>query len=433
MKLRLINFLLFILLLVSESVLFPCTMFVATDNDLTLVGNNEDGFNPIVRAHFYPGSEGTYGRVYFCHDDGYPQGGMNDQGLVFDGFATSYFPLKEQVGKPIFRGNLSSLAMRECATVDEVISLYKSYNLKSQRMEYYQLMFADRQGNSVIIEGDRFHLNRREVQVVTGFYLSTLKKDQPIPCKRYKIARTMLKKYPVNVTTFEKILAAVSQNLGTGRTIYSNIYDVRKGIIYIYYFGNFTRPVIIHLQEELKKGYRKVDFNRYFKATSAVKAFKNAYQKRIHRFRLPGIGLLISGLIFILALVLILFFLLASQFNSIAEKIKVNHWKDATPRFFRIWLICHAAVGILGTGFLFLDIPLIEILLKRGLEIPSYPVVILISWAMLLLTVVSAVFFINIRKKNSLPHTHRILIIILIINSLYLIIHHITWGFFHLA
>ena len=433
MKLRLINFLLCILLLFSESVLFPCTMFVATDNDLTLVGNNEDGFNPIVRAHFYPGSEGTYGRVYFCHDDGYPQGGMNDQGLVFDGFATAYFPLKEQVGKPIFRGNLSSLAMRECATVDEVISLYKSYNLKSQRMEYYQLMFADRQGNSVIIEGDRFHLNRREVQVVTGFYLSTLKKDQPIPCKRYKIARTMLKKYPVNVTTFEKILGAVSQNLGTGRTIYSNIYDVRKGIIYIYYFGNFTQPVTIHLQEELKKGYRKVDFNRYFKATSAVKAFKNAYQKRIHRFRLPGIGLLISCSIFILALVFILFFLLASQFNSIAEKIKVNHWKDATPRFFRIWLICHAAVGILGTGFLFLDIPLIEILLKRGLEIPSYPVVILISWAMLLLTVVSAVFFINIRKKNSLPHTHRILIIILIINSLYLIIHHITWGFFHLA
>ena len=66
---------------------------------------------------------------------------------IIDGFATGYFPLKEQAGKPIFRGNLSCRAMRECATVDEVIALYKNCNLKSQRMEYYRLMFADAQGN----------------------------------------------------------------------------------------------------------------------------------------------------------------------------------------------------------------------------------------------------------------------------------------------
>jgi hypothetical protein len=408
-------------------------MFVATDNDLTLVGNNEDGFNPIVRAHFYPGSDGTYGRIYFCHDDGYPQGGMNDQGLVFDGFATEYFPLKEQEGKPVFRGFLARRAMRECATVDEVIALFKSYNLKSQRMEYYQLMFADRQGDSVIIEGDRFLLNRGGVQVVTGFYQSTLGKDQPVPCDRYKTARAMLEKHPVNVSTFEKILAAVSQDMGSGRTIYSNIYDVKKGIIYIYYFENFTQPVTIHLQEELKKGYRKVDFSRYFKLTSAAKAFKEAYEKRIRRFRLPGIGILISRLIFILALVLILFVLTASKFNSIAEKFKVNHWKDSTPRFLRIWLIIHAAIGIPASGFPFLDIQLTEMLLKRGLEIPAYSVIILISWAMLLLTMGTAIFIIKNRKKNALPRTHRILLIILLINSLYLITHYITWGLFHLA
>jgi hypothetical protein len=317
--------------------------------------------------------------------------------------------------------------------VDEVIALYKRCDLKSQRMEYYQLMFADAQGNSVIIEGDRFHRNRRGIQVVTNFYLSILKKSQPIPYNRYKTARAMLEKHSVSVGTFEKILAAVSQDQGPGRTIYSNIYDPGKGIIYIYYFGDFTRPVTIHLREEIKKGHRVVDFNRDFQATSGVKAFNEAYQKRIHRFRLPGIGLLISRLIFILALVLILFVFVASQFKGIAEKFKVNLWKDTTPRFFRVWLISHAAIGVLGTGFLFLDIQFTETWLKLGLEIPSSPVIFLVSWAMLLLTVGTILLIFKTRKKNPLRLFHRILLIILIINSLYLVTHHITWGLFHLV
>jgi hypothetical protein len=419
--------------LLLSNILFPCTMFVATDNDLILVGNNEDGFNPNAQVQFYPGTNGNYDRIYFSYDDGFPQGGMNDQGLVFDGFATKYFPLKEQGGKPIFKEYLAKLAMRKCSTVDEVIDLYKRYNLQSQRMEYYQLMFADRQGNSVIIEGDRIHHNRLGNQVVTNFYLSTLKKNKPIPCSRYKTTLTMLKKHKASVETFEKILNAVSQNQRSGRTIYSNIYDLKKGIIYIYYFGDFSHPVTIHLQEEIKKGHRVVDFSHYFQSTPGVKAFNKAYQTRIHRFRLPGIGLLISRFVFILALVLILFVLLVPHFKGIAEKLKVNQWKDTTPCFLWIWLISHATIGILGTGFLFMDITFTEMWLKLGLEIPSSLKYNLISWGMLMFTVGTTFLIIKARKKNELCLSLRIFLIILIINSLYLITHQITWGFFHLV
>src|SRR5512143_2617171 len=79
-----------------------CTVFYAASGDLALAGNNEDSYGPLTRAWFISASEGRYGRVYFGYDDLLPQGGLNDQGLFFDGLSVPPKAPVASAQKPAF-------------------------------------------------------------------------------------------------------------------------------------------------------------------------------------------------------------------------------------------------------------------------------------------------------------------------------------------
>ena len=101
---------------ISVSVLAPpaalaCSAFLVADEDAVLFGNNEDYWNPLIKMWVVPGGDGDYGRVCFGYDNFYPQGGMNEKGLVFDGFATSSNPVTKSLDKPRFRGNIVDEAL----------------------------------------------------------------------------------------------------------------------------------------------------------------------------------------------------------------------------------------------------------------------------------------------------------------------------------
>lgn len=177
-------------------------MFNATQNGKTLVGNNEDWQDPYTKIWFEPARDGKYGRIYFGYRNLIPQGGMNDRGLVFDGFYTSFLKLKESVGKEKYEGYLFVKAMEECASVEDVIKLYSRYDLHGQGLEHAQYMFVDKTGDSVIIEGDTIHRKKGDFQVITNFYLSQLKAGDPIPCNRYKTAVAMLSDLKFSVDFF---------------------------------------------------------------------------------------------------------------------------------------------------------------------------------------------------------------------------------------
>ena len=106
-----------------------CTAFYAAYKGLILVGNNEDWWNPRTKMWFISPGENKYGRVYFGFDDFWPQGGMNDQGLFFDGFATKPLLVKKSIHKPVYKGNLIDKIMSECATINEVLNVLEKYNL----------------------------------------------------------------------------------------------------------------------------------------------------------------------------------------------------------------------------------------------------------------------------------------------------------------
>ena len=272
-RLFIILFLMFIFF--PAVTLFSCTMFTLTKNGKTLVGNNEDWKNPNTKMWFALPENGRFGVVYFSFDDSFPQGGMNDQGLVFDYMATQPLEAKDSRHKEKYNGDLMQKVMRECATVDEALKLIDKFNL--QYFRKFQVMIVDKSGDSAIIEGDVIQRIKGAFQVCTNFYLSKLKKGDNIPCDRYKIATELLNKNELTIDAFRQILAAVHQEGDWGGTQYSNIYDVNRGIVYLYHFHNYENVVVVNLEEEFKKGKHTIDIPSLFPDTFAAIRYKKGY------------------------------------------------------------------------------------------------------------------------------------------------------------
>ena len=255
-----------------KSSIYACTGFCISQGDLVLVGNNEDWKNPFTKVWYVPAEDDTYGRVYFGFDNFAPQGGMNEKGLVFDGFATSPHKVKKSLNKPTYGGNFMDMVMSQCATVDEVLKIFDKYNLEF--MERAMFFIADENGESAIIEGDQIIRKDGKYQIITNFYQSEVK-DRKIPCDRYKIADAILKDADeISVDLCKRVLTA-THNEGQTPTVYSNVYDLKKRIVYLYHFHNFQNVVKIDLAEELKKGPRRMDLPALFPRIYSAEVFMN--------------------------------------------------------------------------------------------------------------------------------------------------------------
>lgn len=241
-----------------------CTVFYAASGDLALAGNNEDSFNPLTRAWFIPASDGRYGRVYFGYDDLSPQGGLNDQGLFFDGLWVPNKALVTSAQKPDFPGGPLAMideVMARSATVDEALAFFERYSRPG--LETGQLFFGDRAGNSVIIEEDAIIRKKGPYQIATNFRLSE-NPDPPYFCGRYNTADERLSQAgSYSVELFRQILDATHQDHYV-QTVYSQVYNLKKGLIYLYLFHDFQNGVVLNLADELAKGPHMVSVASLF-------------------------------------------------------------------------------------------------------------------------------------------------------------------------
>jgi hypothetical protein len=265
-----------------------CTVFFASDGSTVLAGNNEDFYNSKTKVWFLPGEEGKYGRVYFGFDDYIRQGGMNDQGLFFDTVSAETLEMPQCKGKARYRGDLIAKAMEECATVEEVIVMFRELGPYADPTDVPSvrgaIMFSDKSGDSVIIEGDTQIRKQGRFQVMTNFYQSRSDLGG-FPCKRYAIANEMLGRGErISVDLFRGVLAAVHMDHEVGfsnPTVYSNIYDLKRGLVYVYHFHNFENTVVLDVAEELKKGRHDHDLPSLFPETMAAFVYESARPRQL--------------------------------------------------------------------------------------------------------------------------------------------------------
>ncbi len=257
-----------------------CTVFNCARGNQVLVGNNEDWqYATDAEMWFVSPTGKNYGRLFFGWKQllifPQAQGGMNDQGLFLDwALCPKSVSPEFSFQKKIATFSFSDKLLAQCATVEEAVEWVKRYNILFIQSH---IMLVDRSGNSAVIEwvdGEIKILRKiNDCQVITNFWLSRPDLGN-YPCPRYNSVTAMIEKEKeVSVESFASILkmAAQYERTADGKetgTIYSNVYDLTNGDVYIYYRRNFANPLKVNLAEELKKGNRSIKLKLLFRKPS---------------------------------------------------------------------------------------------------------------------------------------------------------------------
>jgi hypothetical protein len=256
-----------------------CTIYSASVGDKVLFGNNEDYYKPKTYLWTEPATDENYGCLYLGFKDYSHQGGINEKGLCFDANAlpkSKINPHSELALPPFYNPPYQNYAiwapvliLRKAATVEEAIEIASKYQRKNwypnSGVISYQLNFADAKGDAVVISVDENgelaftkKKNGENYLISTNYNKANLENALEYPCWRYNKAEEMLKginnENDLSINYFKSILDSVHVEGIFNNTLYSNIFDLKKGIIYLYHWHQFDEVVVLKLDEELAKG-----------------------------------------------------------------------------------------------------------------------------------------------------------------------------------
>jgi len=242
-----------------------CSVFNHTAGDVIRVGRNLDWVETSRgRIGFLPAGQDQYGAVVFYNDDDiWPQGGMNDQGLVLGMTATPYL---EITGNP--DGQQMTLSFWEdlwasCANVEDVLQYLAMFDLGSQEgyFEQGQMLWTDASGASAIVEGDEIIHGKGDHQTITNFLQS-----QPelgwYPCPRFELIEAALTaEIVMNTEYFTGIIEDAHGTLWGGYTVWSLYYEPETLDFTVYNRGDFDRPFHFNLADELAAGTDEIEMD----------------------------------------------------------------------------------------------------------------------------------------------------------------------------
>ena len=123
-------------------------------------------------------------------------------------------------------------------------------------------MFADKTGDSVIIEaGDVIVRKRGNYQVMTNFHQSKVEPEK-VTCPRYRhVSQSLAENNDVSLDLFRSLLKATAQPF----TSYSTIFDLTNGEVYVHQQRDFNRTVKVNLKQELAKDAHALSIASLFK------------------------------------------------------------------------------------------------------------------------------------------------------------------------
>jgi len=241
---------------------YSCTIFYVVQGNKIFAGSNEDWEDPYSKMWFYPPENNKHGWIKFGWGSGFPQGGMNDQGLFWDASSGAYLAMpSSEENKEKYPGALMQKVIEECSNIEEALEIFANYYCEDQYKAQY--LIGDSLGNSIIVEGDNYLPMDCNFQVLTNYYHSNPELGG-YPCWRHETAVNMLSdNYEITPFLIGSILAATHQD-GKYPTQYSTIYDLKNNQVYLFHSHNYEEFIKIDLVNELKKGYRTFDIPGLF-------------------------------------------------------------------------------------------------------------------------------------------------------------------------
>ena len=252
--------LILIIALIFHNSGYSCSMYKITINGKTIVGNNEDWLSPNSQFWFIPKGNEKYGVMHVGFINGFPQGGINEAGLMFDGFAMDYLEVKNGQGKQkLPLDKLITQTMQSFATVHEVKDYLVTLNL--EELATGMLVYVDRSGDYLVVEGDEIIIGNESEQMFSNFYPS-----------KEKAAEVNIPFYQNGLKFIENSEAennfsycsSVMKSLKQGVTQYSTVYDLDNLTVRLYFFHNMDEYYEISLLKGLEKGKHTVSIPKLF-------------------------------------------------------------------------------------------------------------------------------------------------------------------------
>ncbi|MDV7140431.1 hypothetical protein R3X28_16180 [Maribacter sp. TH_r10] len=257
MKNKLILLLTFIFIL-NPFIGNACSMYKITKDGKTIVGNNEDWLSPNSKFWFETGKDGQFGVMYMGQLDNFAQGAINEAGLVFDGFANPELPIENTAGKtevPI--GQAIRTIMQTMDNVEEVKAYILTVNLSS--LTASQIVFVDKSGTYLIVEGDELIIGEEEEKAFSNFYYSQIETEEEVELENFQEGMKFLKSTQGNASMAycSDVMKSLSSDKLFG-TQYSTIYDLNTLKVRIHLFHDYSQFIELDLLQELGKGDHNV-------------------------------------------------------------------------------------------------------------------------------------------------------------------------------
>ncbi len=261
-----------------------CTIFAIRRGEKVFFGNNEDWTDPKTIYWAEPPAQGQYGSVYLGFNRYNPQGGINEKGLAFDFNALPKSPMKSRPDLPRRPGPLINRIMQQATTVEEAIAMLRRYDWGGTVA--WQMLLADATGDAVVVSaGPQGELAFTRKSSGDGFLVSTnfnrANPDNRIgsyPCPRYEKAVEMLGRIQsesdLTVEALRAIVDAVHVEGAGVNTVYSNVMDLRRGTIYLYYGHQYGEVVTLDVAKEIARGSKPTPLQDLFSRETLEKAEK---------------------------------------------------------------------------------------------------------------------------------------------------------------
>jgi hypothetical protein len=281
--LRIYLFLLVAVISMFSPPALACSMCKVTINGRSYLGNNEDSWRLGARISFVNAPPGKLGALYVSYGDLFPQGGMNEAGLAFDGLMIYKEKIKVDSSKKTVN-NFSQFVneiMQTCKTVGQVEQFAIQYN--RHIISNGQLFFADKSGHYLVMEPDTMILGNDDKYIIANFCPSVTSEKERLDWGRYRRGREFINKHQWD-TTENYCLALVDtmhecrEKMGDG-TMYSSIADLQDGNFRLYFYHDYAKEVTFNLATELTKG------DHFFEIASLFP--KNAEYETLAGYKVP--------------------------------------------------------------------------------------------------------------------------------------------------
>ncbi len=257
----------FILIALIHVLIFSsnaCTIFSCSRKGEVFAASNEDDYTPFTRVWYNPHTEDRYGSVCFGGPDMQVASAVNEYGLFFDFAAASYDVSKLKQKNP-YQGFLMWDVLGKCKNVREALEIISKYDYNSPS----QVLLADREGNSVLINPEGIVVKTGDFQVNANCNLI----DGSVSCRRPELADSILFNSKENSVDLHRDILNKTHQEGNLTTLYSTICDLKRGIIYVYFFHDYNTVYKINIKEELQKGHRIEMLADHFPSSFAYENF----------------------------------------------------------------------------------------------------------------------------------------------------------------